>query len=197
MRKPTLALIILGLAALSAVFFWWQKTQTPQSSLSAPPKGGDFTLTSAAGPVSLHDFKGKVVLLYFGYTYCPDICPTSLGNLSLAWRKLAPKQRDKVQILFVSVDPRRDTPQRLKQYVDFFEANIIGLTGDKHTLDEITRRYGVVYKFTPVKNSRMDYLVDHSAFIYVIDPSGKLVTQLAHGVSPDSIVQTLTPLLSE
>lgn len=195
MRKPILALVVVSLAALAAGFFWWQQHASNTPALSAAPEGGDFTLMSANGPVSLHDFKGKVVLLYFGYTYCPDICPTTLGNLSLAWRKLTPEQRKKVQILLVSVDPKRDTPERLKQYVDFFEANIIGLTGDPNTLAEIAKRYGVVYKFTPLKNSRVDYLVDHSAFTYVIDPNGKLVMQLPHGVSADKIIRTILPLL--
>jgi len=165
--------------------------------LSGPPPGGDFTLTSVHGPVSLHDFRGKWVLLYFGYTYCPDICPTNLGNLSVAWRQLPPEQQKQVQILFVSVDPKRDTPERLQQYVDYFGANIIGLTGSKTVIDEITQRYGVVYRMVPVKDSAMGYLVDHSAFTYLIDPQGRLITQLPHGTTPAQFKQVIQQHLKE
>ncbi|WP_294947579.1 SCO family protein [Sulfurivirga sp.] len=195
MRKPVLALIIVLAAAVAAGLFAWQKLHT-DSTLTARPTGGDFTLQSSKGPVSLHDFRGKVVLLYFGYTYCPDICPTSLGNLSAAWRMLPPDLRDQVQILFVSVDPKRDTPERLQQYADFFNARIIGLTADKATIDDVVRRYGAVYKIVPVKESRVGYLVDHSAFAYVIDRNGRLVTQIPHGTPPKEIVRTLIPLLT-
>ncbi len=197
MRKPVLALLIVLVAAIVAAVVWWQRGVEHPSTLSAPPPGGDFTLTAASGPVSLHDFRGKWVLLYFGYTYCPDICPTNLGNLAVAWRQLPPEQQKQVQILFVSVDPDRDTPERLKQYVDYFGANIIGLTGTKAVIDEITRRYGVVYRMVPVKDSAMRYLVDHSAFTYLIDPRGHLVTQLPHGTSPHQFRQVIQQHLKE
>jgi len=144
--------------------------------------------------VSLHDFRGRIVLLYFGYTFCPDICPTNLGNLSVAWRNLPPEVRDKTQIIFVSVDPQRDTPERLKAYVDFFNARMIGLTGAPDTLKAITRRYGAVYKMVPVKESHIGYLVDHSAFTYLIDPEGRLVGQLPHGTSPQAFRRAIIDL---
>ncbi len=198
MRKPLWALMSLVLAATAAGYFAWQhNAPNGHAVLSGPPPGGDFTLQSAHGPVSLHDFKGKIVLLYFGYTFCPDICPTNLGNLSVAWRNLPAEVRDKVQILFVSVDPQRDTPKRLQAYSDFFNANIIGLTGDPDTLRTITRRYGAVYKKVPVKESSIGYLVDHSAFTYLIDPEGKLVIQLPHGTSPRAFQQAIMDLYNK
>lgn len=197
MRKPVLALFIALLAAVAAAVVWWQRDAERVPALSGPPPGGDFTLTSAHGPVSLHDFRGKWVLLYFGYTYCPDICPTNLGNLAVAWRQLPPEAQKQVQILFVSVDPKRDTPERLQQYVDYFGANIIGLTGPKAVIDEITQRYGVVYRMVPVKDSAMEYLVDHSAFTYLIDPQGRLITQLPHGTTPAQFKQVIQQHLEE
>ncbi len=195
MRKSVWAILVVLLAAVAAGFFAWQHRQKAgHAVLSGPPPGGDFTLQSANGPVSLHDFKGKIVLLYFGYTFCPDICPTNLGNLSVAWRNLPPEIRDKTQIIFVSIDPERDTPDRLKAYTDFFNAHIIGLTGDPKTLEAIAHRYGAVYKKVPVKEAAIGYLVDHSAFTYLIDPDGKLVTQLPHGTSPKAFQQAITDL---
>ena len=191
-------LILFILLSLLAGFLGWQAlrqmNETPQLPAEAPT-GGDFTLESNSGPVSLHDFRGKLVMLYFGYTYCPDICPTNLGNLSVAWRQLPEWARDTVQILFISVDPERDSPARLKTYVDFFNAGIIGLTGDPKTLKEIAHRYGVVYQKVPMRDSAVGYLVDHSAFTYVIGPDGQLLTQLPHGTPPQQFRQSMLQFL--
>lgn len=161
------------------------------------PVGGDFTLTSVNGEQSLSDFKGKLVLAYFGYTYCPDICPTNLGNLSVAYRQLTPEEKDNLQILFISVDPERDTPERLKQYADYFEANIIGMTGDPKTIAEISRRYGVVYAKVDDPNNGTNYAVDHSAFTYVVDQQGNWKQQLPHATSPDIFVKTIREYLNK
>lgn len=155
------------------------------------PTGGDFTLTSVNGPVNLSDFQGKLTLVYFGYTYCPDICPTNLGNLSVAYRNLTQTQKDNLQILFVSVDPERDTPERLKQYADYFEAGIIGLTGSPQTVAEISQRYGVVYARVDDPDNGTNYAVDHSAFTYVVDQQGNLQEQLPHATSPENFIEVI------
>jgi protein SCO1/2 len=157
-------------------------------SLDAPP-GGDFTLQSPNGDVSLSDFKGKLVMLYFGYTFCPDICPTNLGNLSLAYRQLNEQQKNQLAILFVSVDPQRDTPERLQEYVNYFDANIIGLTGSESVLQEIAQRYGVVYQ--KVAGDAEHYAVDHSAFTYIINPAGLLVEQLPHASDSNQFIDAV------
>lgn len=162
-------------------------------SMDAPP-GGDFTLNSPNGAVSLSDFEGKLVLAYFGYTFCPDICPTNLGNLSLAYRQLSDEHKQDLQILFISVDPERDTPQRLQQYVDYFDANMIGLTGSADTLAEIASRYGVVYE--KVEDGSENYAVDHSAFTYIIDQQGQLREQLQHAVGPEVFIDAINRYLS-
>ncbi|WP_044410010.1 SCO family protein [Thiomicrospira microaerophila] len=163
-------------------------------SLEAPP-GGDFTLMSPRGEVSLSDFKGKLVLAYFGYTFCPDICPTNLGYLSMAYRQINQTQRDNLEILFISVDPERDSPERLQQYADYFDANIIGLTSTPDVIAEVARRYGAVYE--KVEDGSENYAVDHSAFTYVIDQQGVLREQLPHGLNAeqflDAINRYLTP----
>lgn len=170
-------------------------SESANASLTAAPTGGDFTLFSHQGPVSLKDFKNKVVVLYFGYTYCPDICPTNLGLLSLAYRQLTPSEQQQVQILFVSVDPARDTPQKLNEYVNYFSANIIGLTANPAEIDNLTQRYGAVYKLQKTSAADQTYSVDHSAFAYIIDKNGKLQTQLAHATPAEQIVATLRQYL--
>jgi protein SCO1/2 len=127
-----LALVLLLSVLLAWMLLGWDTVPDDASlhealELVHPPQGGDFTLSSSAGRVSLTDFRGKVVLIYFGYTWCPDICPLNLSCLSLALDGLTPREREQVQVLFVSVDPDRDTPQRLHRYTAHFAPDILGL----------------------------------------------------------------------
>jgi len=191
--------IILIIVAFSMVAgtIWvmqpFQKAQKNDAKIisSNKPQGGDFALQGINGETKLSDFKGKLVLLYFGYTYCPDICPTNLGNISVAYQQLTQKQKDHLQIIFVSVDPDRDTPERLQQYVNYFDANMIGLTSDAATIAKVAKEYGVVYAKVDDPNNGTNYAVDHSAFTYVVDPQGKLQKQLPHATTPDIFVKTI------
>lgn len=200
MKKLIFFTVLLGIL-IGLIILAWPLSQpsseerTARMILNEKPAGGDFTLQSVAGPVSLSDFDDKLVLVYFGYTFCPDICPTNLGNLSVAYRQLTDDEKAKLQILFVSVDPERDTPERLKQYADYFESDIIGVTGDKATLDDIAERYGVVYVKHQEDPNDENYAVDHSAFTYVVAPGGKLVTQLPHATDPDGFIATIRSTL--
>lgn len=202
MKKILLLVIVIGLNLGLALYIL--DNQQSDAELKAAhwvsqeaPTGGDFTLTSSKGSVSLHDFQGKLVLIYFGYTFCPDICPTNLGNLSMAYQQLSDAEKEHLQILFISVDPKRDTPERLQQYAHYFNSGIIGLTGTPETLDEIAKRYGVIYAIHQTEPDQTHYAVDHSAFTYVVDANGKLQTQLPHATTPqqflDTIRQSLPP----
>ena len=197
-NKITLGIILIGaLIGLAMLLTPMQDNKTGQAHLitAEKPKGGDFTLLAYDGKHSLSDYQDKLVLLYFGYTFCPDICPTNLGNLSVAYRNLSDKQKQNLQILFVSVDPERDTPQRLKQYSDYFDANVLGLTGTPKELMEIAQRYGVVYARVDDPNNGTNYAVDHSAFTYVIDKEGVLQEQLPHATTPQTFVKTISKYL--
>ena len=208
--KYLLAVIALGVAIGLATIFMPGKNSSENDRYNAntatghnianlisndKPQGGNFTLTSTLGEQSLSDFKNKLVLIYFGYTYCPDICPTNLGNLSVAYQQFTPEEREQLQILFVSVDPERDTPARLKQYADYFESNIIGLTGTAENIAEIAHRYGVVYAKVDDPNNGTNYAVDHSAFTYVVDQQGTWQEQLPHATTPDSFIKTVRTYL--
>ena len=183
--------IILGTAFILSPPFNMQSGVSAQLITNEKPSGGDFQLTSSEGKKSLSDYQGKLVLIYFGYTFCPDICPTNLGNLSMAYQGLTQAEKDHLQILFISVDPARDTPERLQQYANYFEANIIGLTGKPKTIAEISKRYGVVYAKVDTPDNGTNYAVDHSAFTYVVDQSGQLQTQLPHATSPEQFIKTI------
>ena len=155
----------------------------------------DFRLTDHNGQVrTLADFKGKVVAVFFGYLHCPDVCPTTLADFSLALQQLGP-QAERVQVIFVTVDPHRDTPDLLKQFVPAFNPGFLGMYADEETLKQLAHEYKVVYQKASVKGAD-DYLVDHSAGTYVYDPQGRLRLLMPYGSSPDAIAQDLKTLLT-
>jgi len=122
----------------------------------------------------LNSVKGQWSLLNFGYTHCPDICPTTLAVLSQMDGKLSPEVKKQLNVFFISVDPDRDTLEHLAKYVTFFNKDFIGATGPEKKLEPLTRELGVLYRKVEQKDSAMDYTLDHSALIYLIDPHGRL-----------------------
>jgi protein SCO1/2 len=178
-----LAALVLGLA-----LFWMPEMPERPLPKAAMAAGGDFTLESASGPVSLKDYRGKLVLVYFGYTFCPDICPTSLASTAEGLKQLKPEEAARVAMIFISVDPERDTPPRLKEYAEFFHPSLVGVTGTPENLAEIAKRYGVFYARQKVETAGGGYVVDHSADTYVVGPDGQLVGKIAHATPPDRVV---------
>ena len=189
-----LGAILAGLLVWLA--FFWEPDVTGQSAINPAkklmqpaekPTGGDFTLNSPDGPLSLKDFRGKVVLIYFGYTFCPDVCPTSLSAMGQAFAALSPEEQAQVRGIFVSVDPERDTMEILKVYAPFFHPDIVGTTGTPEQVAEISRRYGVSYMKQKSSDGR-PYSVDHTSFTYLIARDGALATALPHGASVQELV---------
>jgi protein SCO1/2 len=191
---------IIAIALLSLVLVWlvgfWNPSAGPAGGherleLTAPPTGGDFDLTAADGPFRLSDLRGRVVLIYFGYTACPDICPTNLAIISLALRALKPSELERVEVVFVSVDPERDTPQRIADYVRFFHPRITGVTGTASEVADAAAQYGAAYQRTDQPDSAMGYMVDHSAYTYVVDEDGVLADVLDHATPAEVIIATI------
>ncbi len=185
-----LAALVLGLA-----FFWHPELPERPLPLAAMPEGGDFTLQSADGPVALRDFRGKVVLLYFGYTYCPDICPTSLAATAEGLKELTPDELARVAVILVSVDPKRDTPARLKEYARFFHQAIVGVTGTPEEIAAVAKRYGAFYAEQKVATAGDGYVVDHSADTYIVAADGKLAGKIAHATAPDQVAAIIRKYL--
>ncbi len=123
--------------------------------------------------VCLSDFKGKVVLMFFGYTHCPDVCPAALQVLAKTMELIPEDKRDKVQVIFISVDPERDTPEKSQKYAEFFYPTFIGVTGSPEEIQKVAKDYMAFYKKVE-SDSATGYLVDHTAYIYLIDPKGTL-----------------------
>ena len=151
-------------------------TQQPwhETDITGAMPALDFTMTRAKDgkTVTAADFKGDVVLLYFGYTYCPDVCPTTLLNLSTVLKDLGDKAK-RIRVLFVTVDPNRDTVPVLKDYVKAFASQVVGLRGDADQLAALAKRYRVSYSVTP-ESSDQPYTVTHSSAIYAFDQTGKV-----------------------
>jgi cytochrome oxidase Cu insertion factor (SCO1/SenC/PrrC family) len=157
--------------------------------------GGPFTLTDHTGKLRTDaDFRGKFLLVYFGFTHCPDICPTDLMAIGGALKTLGPLA-DQVRGLFITVDPKRDTPELLARYVESFHENVVGLTGDERAISRTARSYKVYFNKVPGKGED-DYGFDHSAYIYLMDRDGKFVGVFPPSTSSDRIVAALKPLLA-
>jgi len=154
----------------------------------------DFILDTADGQISKDDFKGKVLAVYFGYTFCPDVCPTSLSSLAQALNKFDSKEVDDSVGLFISVDPSRDTLENLKEYTKYFHKNFIGATSSKENIDDIVERYDSYYKIVPLEDSAIKYSIAHTSYIYIFDKDGKFVERIDH-LNPSEIKQILQKLL--
>lgn len=187
----------LGLAVVAGAYLSFElfgpKTPLPRYAQSSI--GGDFTLRSVDGEISLSDYQGEVVMVYFGFMSCPDVCPTSMGVMGTAIKQLSPAQQQKVRGLFISVDPQRDTPEELHAYTQYFSDRIFGATGTQPQIDAIIKQYGAYYSFVTMEDSALGYTVDHSARIYLIDPQGDLADVLAHDINPVELHERLAAYL--
>lgn len=154
----------------------------------------DFRLTDHHGQVrELADFRGKVVAVFFGYVHCPDVCPTTLSDFARALEQLG-AGAEQVQVIFVTVDPERDTPDVLKTFVPAFNPGFLGMYAEGDALRELAKEFKVVYQKTSVKAAD-DYLIDHSAGTYIYDPKGHLRLLMPYGSSPAAIAHDLKALL--
>jgi protein SCO1/2 len=145
---------------------------------------------------SLADFKGKLVVLFFGYTHCPDVCPTTLADVAAALKTMPPVDAEQVQALFVSVDPERDTPEMLKQFVPYFHPSFLGLHGSPEEIAAASKEFRIHYR-KHVEPGASDYLVDHTAGSYVLDKEGRLRLFQPFAQPPAEIAHDLTLLLHE
>ncbi len=196
-RFVLIAVILAGLLVLAAgTLLGFALKQRPQDGgLLASAIGGPFHLVDQNGkPFTDADLKGKWHLVFFGYTHCPDVCPTTLNDLSLAFDKLSKQERAEVGIVFISVDPERDTPQVMKSYLASFDAPAIGLTGTVDEVKQAAQAYRVYYAKHPLSGG--DYEMDHSALIYVMDPQGRFNSTLSLDSTAEQMAARLQKLLS-
>lgn len=190
--------ILFGSLALLfiAALFLYQTLLPPQmngSAIDPPAPVGDFTLQSGSGPVFLSQFQGRYVILYFGYTSCPDVCPTTLAALREALSRLDEKA-DQFQTIFISVDPQRDTPEYASVYASRFNPAFLGLSGSEAQIEAVAAQFGIFYQINPPDDGGF-YTVDHTASVLVLDRDGSLILTWPYGLQPDQIEEDLRALL--
>ncbi len=166
------------------------------SDVTGTQFGRDFALVDHNGtPRTLADFRGKAVVVFFGYTQCPDVCPTTMAELAEAMRRLGPDAA-RVQVLFVTIDPERDTPELLKQYVPAFNPTFLGLTGDPAAIERTAKEFKIIYRKQPGATPG-SYTMDHSAGTFVYDPQGRLRLYVGYGQGADVFAHDIRELLRE
>jgi protein SCO1/2 len=191
MLRILLLAAVLAVAACSPT----DRPQFKSTDISGADYAKDFSLTDHTGKARrLADFRGKAVAVFFGYTQCPDVCPTTLANMAEVLRLLGPDAA-KVQVLFITVDPERDTPQLLAQYVPAFNPTFLGLYGDLPTTEAVARNFKVFYqKQGDVAGG--NYTIDHSAGTYVFDPAGRLRLYVKNGENSKDVAADIAVLLA-
>lgn len=183
--------LLVAVLLLGAGGFLWLTGAT-----GGPSIGGPFTLVNDNGKtVTDRDFRGKYMLVYFGYTYCPDVCPTTLNSIAQAMGRLGAKA-NQVQPIFITVDPQRDTPAVMKQYVSAFSPSLIGLTGTPAQIAAVAKEYRVYYAKHVTGPGPNDYSMDHSSIIYLMGPDGKFIAPIAASGSGAEMAKDIANLVS-
>ncbi len=195
MKRPFLLVVALTLLLLVGIgIFQLMQPPTLRGMVIEPPKPmPDFTLQSVDGPVSLSDFRGKIVVLYFGYTSCPDVCPTTLANLRQALNDLGEKA-DEAQVILVAVDWQKDTPERVASYLSAFHPDFVGLSGTQAQIDAVTKDFGIFYQINPPDENGY-YTVDHTATTLVLNREGGLILTWPYGLTADELLEDLKVLV--
>lgn len=190
--------VVLGAIAAVAVFPEAREKLFPQSGSTTSGKaliGGPFTLTDASGKtVTDQDYRGRYMLVFFGFTGCPDICPAGLQLISAALDKVGAKA-DKVTPIFISVDPERDTPEKLAAYVKNFNDRLVGLTGTPEQVAAVAKAYRVFYEKMPNESAPAEYGMNHTSIIYLMGPDGEYVTHFTPTTGVDVMAEKLSKLL--
>ena len=163
------------------------------AQLSAPQSVPDTVLESINGPMRLHDFRGKYTFVYFGYTFCPDFCPASLSVLKRVKEGLG-QAEDEMAVVMITVDPERDTPEKLAEYMAYFDTSFVGLSGDKETIDAVGAPFGLYYN-RHEGSEASGYLIDHTARIYLLDRETNPIVAYPHEVTADLIIDDLKYLI--
>ena len=191
-----LALILIAVVAVAGILLidqeYTYKGVLYQDAQLAP----DFEITSAEGEFRLSDQQGKLLLLFFGYTSCPDVCPASLADMKRVVAEI-PGWKDQIEVVFITVDPERDTAGKLEKYVSLFNENFIGLTGTEEELAPVWNSYGVVREVDRETESMAGYLVNHTARIYLVDRAGRLLLTYGFGTPADEILADVEYLLGD
>jgi cytochrome oxidase Cu insertion factor (SCO1/SenC/PrrC family) len=198
MRWKWIGLVVAGAVVLAAAGGWllesWLAAQQPARGKALIES--DFSLVDHTGkPVTDEDFAGKWQLVFFGFTYCPDVCPTTLNDISVVLEKLG-DDADQVQPLFITVDPERDTPEVMAEYVANFDPRIVGLTGSPEQVKQAAQAFRAYYAKAEREDQPDGYTMDHSAFLYLMNPEGEYATHFSASDDPAAIADEIRAYLA-
>jgi protein SCO1/2 len=194
--RPWIAVTVVAavVAAAAVTTFGMWRTSQVSAAVQHPQIGARFELSLPDGSaVTNETFRGKWLVIYFGYTSCPDVCPTTLASVAQALTKLGPAA-DKVQPLFITVDPQRDTPEMIGEYVKFFDPRFVGLVGSPQQIATAARDFHVYYVVRQLGNN--EYVIDHSSYLYVVDPKGDFVRLLSGDLPGHELATQLAQLMN-
>jgi cytochrome oxidase Cu insertion factor (SCO1/SenC/PrrC family) len=193
-NRQALIPYLLLIAALAGGLLWHESEMVPGLGKSVitgqADVGGPFHLIDQTGKaVSDTDYRGRAMLIYFGYSFCPDVCPTTLGVMAQALDKLGPERARRIVPIFITIDPERDTPKVLADYMKAFGPSFVGLTGSDAAIKDAEKKYRVYAVKKPLQNGA--YGMDHSSVLYLMGPSGKLLNFYDEAISPDDLAKDL------
>lgn len=198
MRRALLCVLAVLATLLVALHAAGAGSPELKSGVFDPPRmAPDFTLQGSDGrELKLNRYRGKVVALGFGYTFCPDVCPTTLAQLAAARKKLG-AAGDDFQVVYITVDPERDTVAQLKKYLAAFDSTFVGGTGTNAQIDSVKKEYGIFANKVPMKDNPSAYFVHHSSFIYLVDREGRLRAMSPYGRSVDDVASDVRAMLKK
>lgn len=181
--------VAMAIGTVALLFGGW-RDEAQVTGTGTALVGGPFTLTDHSGrKMTDADFRGKYMLIFFGYTYCPDVCPTELQVMAEALKQLGPRG-ESITPVFISIDPERDTPETLKSYVENFDPRMVGLTGTSDEIAAVAKAYRVYYAKAG-KTATPDYLMDHSSIIYLMDPQGRFLKHFTYSTDARALAEGL------
>ena len=186
--KWLLPALILSVLVSAAVLFNIMSMQPREDTVATSDViGGDFVLRNIDGRVSLKDFRGSVVVLYFGFLSCPEVCPTSMSILTRSLEKLSPAEKNKTKAILISIDPQRDNFQELLEFTNYYHPNILGVTGTEQEVENVAQQYGAFFEITASETVDSAYAYRHSSRYYIIDQQGNLIQAMRHSTTPNEL----------
>lgn len=192
MRYQWLILICALFSGLTAHYFWQKRDPNARHAPYYPMQ----ILEYGEDVIDLFDTTDpRIRVVYFGYTQCPDVCPTSLAILSSALDNLSETQRQNVWPIFITLDPERDTATKTKEYASYFKAGITGLVGTVEQTTELANKYSVLYLKTKMPESKLEYTIDHNSYFYILQPNGNIIKKVAHTLNVQLLTQEINDVL--
>lgn len=195
--RIALACALIPMVILLIAYFSLRSLPVGETYKPLSEYGGDFELFGYDRDYTLDDFKGKILVLYFGFLNCTEACPQSMSVMRTAFNRLTPQELDRVVGIFISVDPERDRREDLKDFAEYYHEKVVALTGKQANIDAVTERYGVYFELVDLEGSALAYTVDHASRFYLVNEQGVLSTTMSHSTTPNELAARISELIAK